>query len=165
MYDLQDLYIMAREKNLGRVDYSAGDAHLRDALFDRNLHIPLDEKNKLIRRHAIMLLQEWESRNAHLYTPRKAEVIFHRSPDASAGNMVFASVNSYNMVAPYEVPVIVPEFILKECIDRARTVMRYNSDGIIGNKTEPSYSLVYPYEVLRWIEPDSEEETNEEVQA
>lgn len=101
---------------------SASDMQIRDMLFERGLHIPLTEDNKLIRKHAVRLLMDWRQDHAGVdSTARKCRVIFHTSSNPSAGPYVFASVNSKNFQAPYGKEVIVPEYMLRECIDRAYT--------------------------------------------
>lgn len=141
---------MAKEKNIGPVNYSGTDAHLRDALFVRDLFIPLDENNKLIRKHAVMLLQEWE--DAHKKDDsRRVRVIFHKSMSPSGGPYVFASVNNHTIQAPYEKPVDIPEYFLTECIDRAVTLSRHEN----GNVNAPSVVNripTYPYTRLGYVD-------------
>ena len=43
---------------------SASDMQIRDMLFERGLHIPLTEDNKLIRKHAVRLLMDWRQDHA-----------------------------------------------------------------------------------------------------
>ena len=94
---------------------SASDMQVRDMLFERGLHIPLTEDNKLIRKHAIRLLMDWRQDHASMNeNARKCRVIFHTSSNPSAGPYVYASVNSKNFQAPYGKEVIVPEYMLRE---------------------------------------------------
>lgn len=141
---------MAKEKTIGPVNYNGTDAHLRDALFVRDLFIPLDENNKLIRKHAVMLLQEWEDSHRK-DNSRRVRVIFHKSMSPSGGPYVFASVNNHTIQAPYEKPVDIPEYFLTECIDRAVTLSRYES-GNVNSSSVVNRIPTYPYTRLGYAD-------------
>lgn len=141
---------MAKEKTINPVNFNGTDAHLRDALFARDLFVPLDENNKLIRKHAVMLLQEWE--DAHKKdNSRRVRVIFHKSMNPSGGPYMFASVNNYTIQAPYEKPVDIPEYLLTECIDRAVTLSRYE-DGNVNKRDAVNRIPTYPYTRLGYVD-------------
>lgn len=141
---------MAKEKVISSVNYSGTDAHLRDALFARDLFIPLDENNKLIRRHAVMLLQEWEDSHKK-DNSRRVRVIFHKSMSPSCGPYVFASVNNHTIQAPYEKPVDIPEYFLTECIDRAVTLSRHEN-GNVNDRGPVNRIPTYPYTRLGYVD-------------
>ena len=90
------------EFKLTKVNFKGTSDYLRDELFKRNLFIPTDEEGKLIREHAISLLQDWEATHKYDEKPRKCRVIFHHSMNPSSGPYVFASLNEKTYQAPYE---------------------------------------------------------------
>lgn len=144
-----------------KINLSGTDAYLRDELFKRNMFIPLDENNKLIRKHAISLLQEWETVHSDSNGSRKCRVIFHASMNPSAGPYVFASVNDKTYKAPYEKEVQIPEYILRECIDRAVTTdYKFADDDNTGRaKRIEVKTPVYPYTFMGYV--DEEKSTAE----
>lgn len=143
------------------VNFKGSSDYLRDELFKRNLFIPTDDEGKLIRAHAISLLQDWESNHPYDVKPRKCRVIFHHSMNPSAGPYVFASVNEKNFQAPYEKEVIVPEYMLRECIDRAVTTnIVYEEDEFGRTQTKEQKTPLYPYTMLGYV--DEEESTTAE---
>nr|DAQ89823.1 MAG TPA: hypothetical protein [Caudoviricetes sp.] len=141
---------MAKEKKITPVNYNGTDAQLRDALFDRNLYVPLDENNKLIRKHAISLLQSWEDEH-RVDTSRKVRVIFHKSMSPSGGPYVFLSLNNKTIQAPYEKPVDVPEYMLTECCDRAVTLVRYDN-GVVNAGGKIHKIPTYPYTRIGYVD-------------
>lgn len=144
------------------VNFKGTSDYLRDELFKRRLFIPTDENGKLIREHAITLLQEWETTHSYDENKRKCKVIFHHSMNPSAGPYVFASVNEKNFRAPYEKEVVVPEYMLRECIDRAVTTnIVYEEDEYGRMQTREQKTPVYPYTLLGYAE-DNEPVTAEE---
>lgn len=150
--------------NLKPVNYKGTNDYLRDELFKRNLFIPTDDESKLIRQHAITLLQEWETTHPYDEKQKKCRVIFHHSMNPSAGPYVFASINEKNFQAPYEKEVIVPEYMLRECIDRAVTTnIVYEEDEFGRTQTKEQKTPLYPYTMLGYVEEEDvpAEETKE----
>ena len=141
---------------------TASDLQIRDMLFERGLHIPLTEDNKLIRKHAVSLLMNWRQEHAGVDpTTRKCRVIFHTSSNPSAGPYVFASVNNKNFQAPYGKEVVVPEYMLRECIDRAYTTSYQSKSDEFGRQSTVEVKIpTYPYTFLGYVEeqPDGTEE-------
>lgn len=133
---------------------SASDMQVRDMLFERGLHIPLTEDNKLIRKHAIRLLMDWRQDHASMNeNARKCRVIFHTSSNPSAGPYVYASVNSKNFQAPYGKAVVVPEYMLRECIDRAYTTSYQTQQDEFGRQSTVEVHIpTYPYTFLGYVE-------------
>lgn len=139
---------------------SASDMQIRDMLFKRGLQIPLTEENKLIRNHAVRILQDWKQDHLKKEDGRKCRVIFHNSASPSAGPYVYASVNTKNFQAPYGTEVVVPEYMLRECIDRAYTTTFQAVKDELGRETVVENHLpTYPYTFLGYVEeqPDGKE--------
>lgn len=144
------------EFKLTKVNFKGTSDYLRDELFKRNLFIPTDEEGKLIREHAISLLQDWEATHKYDEKPRKCRVIFHHSMNPSAGPYVFASLNEKTYQAPYEKEVVLPEYVLRECIDRAVTTnIVYEEDEFGRTRTKEQKTPLYPYTLVGYVE-DSE---------
>ena len=147
------------DMTLKPVNFKGTNDYLRDELFKRKLFIPTDDEGKLIRAHAITLLQEWETEHPYDKKPRKCRVIFHHSMNPSAGPYVFASINEKNFQAPYEKEVIIPEYMLRECIDRAVTKsIVYEEDEFGRTQTVEHKTPVYPYTMLGYVEEEEQEE-------
>lgn len=147
---------MAVKKQLDKINYQGTDVELRDALFQRGLAIPTTDDGKLIRKHALQMLHDWEQQ-FELATPkRKCRVIFHQSGNPSSGPYVFASINEKNFQAPFNKEVVVPEYMLRECIDRAQIVSyreerdEYNRPQVVEVRTP-----IYPYTFLGYVEDDT----------
>ena len=146
------------DMTLKPVNFKGTNDYLRDELFKRKLFIPTDDEGKLIRAHAITLLQEWETEHPYDKKPRKCRVIFHHSMNPSAGPYVFASINEKNFQAPYEKEVIIPEYMLRECVDRAVTKsIVYEEDEFGRTQTVEHKTPVYPYTMLGYVEEEQEE--------
>ena len=141
---------------------NSSDMQIRDMLFQRGLSVPLTEDNKLIRRHAVSMLMDWRQDHAKADTSsRKCKVIFHSSSNPSAGPYVFASVNTHNFQAPYGKEVVVPEFMLRECIDRAYTTTYQSQQDEFGRQSSVEVRIpTYPYTFLGYVEeqPDGTEQ-------
>jgi hypothetical protein len=74
----------------------------------------------------------------------------------SAGPYVFASLNEKTFQAPYEKEVVLPEYVLRECIDRAVTTnIVYEEDEFGRTKTKEQKTPLYPYTLVGYVE-DSE---------
>lgn len=132
---------------------SASDMQVRDMLFERGLSIPLTEENKLIRKHAIALLMDWRQEHANDPLSRKCRVIFHTSSNPSAGPYVYASVNNKNFQAPFGKEVTVPEYMLRECIDRAYTTSYQTQQDEFGRQSTVEVHIpTYPYTFLGYVE-------------
>ncbi len=125
------------------------DAELMSLLRERNLAVPFNEQNRLVRSQAVALLKQWDNENPYLDTERTVRVIFHNSTNPSAGNYVYASINNKNFQAPFEKEVTIPEYFLSECIDRACTVRyEYDDDNKVTIKKIPTY----PYTIVGYGE-------------
>lgn len=141
------------------VNFKGTNDYLRDELFKRHLFIPTDDEGKLIRAHAITLLQEWETEHPYDQKQKKCRVIFHHSMNPSAGPYVYASINEKNFQAPYEKEVVIPEYMLRECIDRAVTKsIVYEEDEFGRTQTVEHKTPVYPYTMLGYVEEEEQEE-------
>ena len=116
---------------------------------NRGLVPPLTDTGNLARAEAITRCIEWDNLQASCDTSRKVRVIFHSSSNCSAGPYVFASVNDKNFQAPYEKEVEIPEYMLRECIDRAKSISyekRVEREG--RSHTVQHSTPVYPYTYL-----------------
>lgn len=141
------------------VNFKGTNDYLRDELFKRHLFIPTDDEGKLIRAHAITLLQGWETEHPYDQKQKKCRVIFHHSMNPSAGPYVYASINEKNFQAPYEKEVVIPEYMLRECIDRAVTKsIVYEEDEFGRTQTVEHKTPVYPYTMLGYVEEEEQEE-------
>ena len=141
------------------VNFKGTNDYLCDELFKRHLFIPTDDEGKLIRAHAITLLQEWETEHPYDQKQKKCRVIFHHSMNPSAGPYVYASINEKNFQAPYEKEVVIPEYMLRECIDRAVTKsIVYEEDEFGRTQTVEHKTPVYPYTMLGYVEEEEEQE-------
>ena len=105
---------------------------------------------------------DWRQEHAGVDpTTRKCRVIFHTSSNPSAGPYVFASVNNKNFQAPYGKEVVVPEYMLRECIDRAYTTSYQSKSDEFGRQSTVEVKIpTYPYTFLGYVEeqPDGTEE-------
>lgn len=148
------------EQKFEKINYSGSELYLRDQLFQRGIKIPESDEGKLIRKHALQLLRNWEQNYADMAPKRKCRVIFHTSSNPSSGPYVFASVNNKNFQAPYGKEVVIPEYMLRECIDRAQTITyitvkdEYNRDRI-----EEQRSPLYPYTFLGYVYDELDDAT------
>lgn len=146
-----------------KINYTGTDAYLRDALSDRSLYIPVDANNQLLRNKAIRLLQDWETLNAKPNN-RKVRVMFTRSNNASAGNYIYVGINNKNWQIPYDVEVVIPEYILTEVIDRSvinKTVVEFDESNLRSRKRDIKVT-VYPYVKYGYV--DEDEEVNDAVE-
>nr|DAS94425.1 MAG TPA: hypothetical protein [Caudoviricetes sp.] len=140
-------------KKLKKINYSGTDLELRDALFQRGLAIPLTEENQLIRAHALQMLRDWEQQHENEAPARKCRVIFHQSGNPSSGPYVYASINEKNFQAPFNKEVVIPEYMLRECIDRAQIVSyREEKDEYNRPVTVEVRTPIYPYTFLGYVE-------------
>lgn len=147
------------DMTLKPVNFKGTNDYLRDELFKRKLFIPTDDEGKLIRAHAITLLQEWETEHPYDQKQKKCRVIFHHSMNPSAGPYVYASINEKNFQAPYEKEVVIPEYMLRECIDRAVTKsIVYEEDEFGRTQTVEHNTPVYPYTMLGYVEEEEQED-------
>ena len=146
---------MATPRKESKLNLQGTDLELRDQLFDRGLAVPLTEDNKLIRKQAVTLLQNWAQEHENDVKSRKCKVIFHQSGNPSSGPYVFASINDKNFQAPYNKEVIVPEYMLRECIDRAQIVSyRQERDEHNRNQLVEVRTPLYPYTFLGYVDED-----------
>lgn len=145
-------------KNINEeINYTGTDAYLRDQLSDRSLYIPVDENNRLLRNQAIRALREYETLHAKPNT-RKVRVTFTRSGNANAGNYIYVGLNNKNWQIPYDVEVVLPEYVLTEVIDRSviiKNVYEENEHGV-GSKKKEVKVTVYPYFKHGYVENDEE---------
>lgn len=112
---------MTKKKNVGPVNYDVTDAELIDQMYDRDLYPPYNVDGKLVKEVAIRRLQEWEATHREMDS-RYCLVMFPRTGNANAGNSVFVSINNKNWQIPFGEKVVLPEYVLRESIDRAVVV-------------------------------------------
>ena len=94
------------------------DTELMNNMTERGLEIPLDN-GKLVRLPAIHKLRAYEEAARPLSSYRKMRVIFHRSGKEAEAPYVFMSLNGTALQAPYEKEVVIPEPVIRGCIDNA----------------------------------------------
>lgn len=151
---------MATITNLKGVSLTAAtNDELRNYLFERRLHVPTNDDGQLLRGHAISMLHDWRQQYEAVDTGRKCRVIFHASSNPSSGPYVFASINTKNFQAPYGKEVVVPEYMLRECIDRAVSTEYHSVKDELGRQYVKEVLVpVYPYTMLGYVEEEKQEE-------
>lgn len=147
--------------------YTGTNEQLHDALVDRGLFVPSFE-GKFDRKRAIRALQQWEI--SHPDKPNRiCRVTFSYSRDPSASmKYVQATINGKKWVFPYEKEVEVPEYVLKECIDRAvreEFAPLNASDDAEPGKYKTIKTKIYPYMFHGYVETETKEQAETEVTA
>lgn len=138
----------------GLIKYSdLKDAEIMSLMRAWNLTPPLTEEGRLAREEACARCREWENAQASCDTNKRVRVIFHSSSNPSAGPYVFASINDKNFQAPFEKEVEIPEYMLRECIDRAKTTFFEQQEDERGRRVTVQRSTpTYPYTYLGIVE-------------
>jgi hypothetical protein len=132
------------------------DVELVSELRSRGRAAIIDQDGRVMRAEAIRILLELDAEA--ITNTRKVRVIFHDSSNPSAGPYVFASINDRNFQAPYEKEVVVPEYMLRECIDRAVTTMHVQEEDELGiRRTVRKRIPTYPYTLLGYIEDEAQD--------
>ena len=127
---------------------------LRAVLSKLGLSFPLNFDGSFNRSAAISSIVNWRQEQGKEDLPtRKCRVTFHKSGNPSSGSYVFASINGRNFQAPFGKEVVVPEYMLKECIDRAQTT-EYTFVKNMQGQTEvvESHTPLYPFTLLGYVE-------------
>ena len=132
---------------------------LRTVLNKLGLSYPTNFDGTFNRAAAISAIINWKQEQGKDSAPtRKCRVIFHRSGNPSSGSSVFASINGRNFQAPDGVEVCVPEYMIRECIDRAQvTEYTYAQDVNGKSRVVESHIPLYPYTLLGYVEDPVEE--------
>lgn len=138
----------------GFINYTKlSETEIMSVMRHRGLTPPLTEGGRLARSEAIARCIEWDGLQASCDVTRKVRVIFHSSSNPSAGPYVFASINDKNFQCPFEKEVEIPEYMLRECIDRAKTITYEQVEDDRGRLTTKKFSTpVYPYTYLGVVE-------------
>lgn len=124
------------------------DGELEDALFTRKIEVPKGPHNRIIRKHAIALLREWEEKNPIPKPDRKVRVIFQKpSHEHGSGNYISGGLDGVAFQAPYDKEVVIRESILNSCIKDAR-IRLYNPDGSIEE------TQLHPYTFIGYVDEE-----------
>ena len=127
------------------------DGELIQILRDRGLRPAMNEEGRLMRFECYNVLREADERDAVTEKQkRRVRVTFQSSTSPSAGPYVFASINDKNFQAPFDTEVEIPEYMLRECIDRAKTIV-YEQEGNFGRRV-PRFVSTYPYTFHGYVE-------------
>lgn len=138
-----------KSNTLRPILYTGSDEQLYDALLDRGLFVPTFE-GKFDRKRAIRALQKWEHDNPEV-PERMCTVVFHYSRHPSASSRYAqATINGHKYIMPYETEVELPEYVLKEVIDRAEENARVPLAGnaITSVDRRTIKTKIYPYSLI-----------------
>lgn len=135
------------------------DAELRDILFRRGLTIPMDDDGKLLRAHAVAVIEGDDEQRRPLADYPKVRVIFHRTAEASNNKgYIFVKHNDLPLQIPYGVEVKLPEPVLKSTIDNA-VIKHYEFDGVDEQTNTARYTMFeskrFPYTFLGYVEEEA----------
>ncbi len=142
---------------MAKVTYSKmKDNELRALLHEREIDMPLDEDNKLIRKIAYAELKKWDTNNK-VRVDRKMKVVFHKTAEEAAAPFVFLALNGKAYQAPFETEVVLPESVIKACCDHAKRT-EYINTGKTDDNGRIEYNEVeihtQPYTFIEYVEED-----------